>query len=116
MASLIINNKTLNITNSLYNSSIHNKSCEKYISIVDITTYQYTDGSDSPNPEINCFAYDNITYKLIGQLELKDFTDNILDNGTYNIIVYNGNGVFANVKNVIVDTYNNCIKINLLYC
>ena len=58
----------------------------------------------------------DITYKLIGQLELKDFTDNILDNGTYDIIVYNGNGVFVNVKEVSVDTYNNYIKINLFYC
>ena len=109
--------KTLTVTDSLYNSMLDTGvNINNYLAIVDITTYEYNDSSQAPNPEIICFAYSNITYSLLGQIKLYDYTNNILNNGTYKITVYNGHGVFKDVTNVIVNTNNNIIKIYVTGC
>lgn len=112
----LINDKILTITNSLYTSSIIIKYSANYISIVDITTYEYSDGSTPPNPEITCFCYSNYPYNLLGQIKLSDFTNNMLNNGTYDITVFNGNNVFEQVTNVIVNTLNADITITISGC
>lgn len=109
---VIIDNNILSITDSIYNCDINGYSNNKHKYCINITTYEYSNNISAPNPEITILIYTEQN-KLIENIKLLNYSENMLLNGRYIINNFINNNVNLKIDTINVEVINNNVNIIL---